>query len=491
MKTIYTLFTKRSRNIFEALLLVINLLFSNWLCSQQTMSLGNLRFVLPDETATMDSRTIRMKMAKGINSSLNFNLVGGVAFTQQAIPDFKVRKMDVYYSSEDSKAHLKINRKDIVIPLEMFELQPIVNFADSEDEVVVTLFGTSYGTINNQKSQQILFHPAFIDNIMGLRLLQVDAMTMLGGRNGEFPIFEKDSYCLTKSEREKYELLYKQLESRGSSYSNNAIEAYLQIKSIIGGSGTNSYIYTDIDEPIHFSIVNDSVMFSGMPYYQFNNRVENEINPLFCYYNITKTDRVKLASYIESLSKLTTLVLIWQRIYPDYSTSNILSILQNMDNLTYSQREMFKSEVEKHYYYYSTSQLILVAYYKCFNVFTKLDNQPGKTDEQKAHEFVQRIQEKQKDLDPELAQAIQSALAIEFPMCAVNVETTNNLRERPELVRQLNPIVYQEVDDICQWGALFRYIKANYPSAWQKFVKQVNEIKSDAPTVKTPIYRIQ
>lgn len=461
MKTL-DLLKKSFRNMILMGTMIVNLFSVTWLSAQQTMSLGNLRFVLPDETATRASRTIRMRMAGADNiSSLYYNIVGGIAFTQQAVPDFNVRDVDVYYSSEDNKAHISINGQYIIIPLEMFELQPIVNYANSEDEVLMTLYGGWYGTINNSESQEILFHPAFIDNMMGLRLLQVDAMTMLEGKNGEFPVIDGGTLCMTNSESEKYSKLNQQLEGKGSNYIDNGRKAYQEIIQILP-SNISSYIYTDINQPIHFSIDNNSISFSGLPYYQFSTIAENDVDPLSYYYYmkfVFNNYENLLPSIIESQRELII------EIYEPYFNEEEMTAL--LDTLQSSYEE----------YYASIAK-----------AFAEFDNQPGKSDEQKANELIQKIQEGLQELEmPELTQLIQSDLSLAFPMQVSANEVTNELIKRPELIRQLNPIVYQEVDDICHWSALFRFVKTSNLSAWTKFVSQVNAATPEGPAVKTPI----
>lgn len=456
MITFVSLLKNAARNIVLVAIMVFNLLSANLVDAQQTMRLGNLRFVLPNASATTASRTIRMKIPSAGLSSLSYYIVGGIAFGQQAVPSFTVQDLDIYYSTSERKAHLVINGNNIVIPLEMFELQPIVNFSNSDDEVLVTLYGSMYGVMNNSESEEIIFHPAFIDNIMGLRLLQVDALTMLDGRNGEFPIFEENDYCLTDSERKKYNLLNKLFKAKGSSYEDNAQKAYQEISSMI--TNVSSYIYTDIDQPINFSILDCKVEFSGLPYYQFSKVVENEFDKLtyyyscryFCY-NYEEIVQEMVDSYIEVMKD-------------DFSKSQ-------MDSL----REIIVPTLNEYYRAVSDE-------------FMSIEKQKNKTDEQKANELMKRFDESENQF---LVQLLLTQMSQIIPKQVSDTEITNRLKAKPELIRQLNPIVYQEVDDICQWSALFRYVKTKNPTAWNTFVSQINKVKPNAPSVKTPIRIIQ
>ena len=424
MNTLLSQLKSGIRNMVIAIAALVCIVPGSTLFAQQTMSLGSLQFVLPNSSATLASRTIRMKMAGANLSSLYYRLVGGIAFTQQAIPDFSVSSFDIYYSNTENVAYVTINGQRITIPVELFELQPIVNFADSENDVVMTMYGAQYGMINNCESQNILFHPAFIDNIMGLRLLQVDAMTYLGGNNGLFPIFSDDTFCLTQSERSLYRQMEDQLMLNNVCYKESGQSAFNRINYILKEGNVNTYIYTDINQPIHFSVNDRGISFKGLPYYQLSTADITEADPLIYYY-YTKT--------------------IFNLLSPFFT------------------EEQYKS-VEQFF------------------------NQPNKTDEQKAKELMERINEGFDAFgNPELSKTFYSLMAQSFPMFVSANDVTDELKADPDLIRQLNPIVYKEVDDICLWSAFFRYVKNNYKSKWNQFVTQVNSAKPDAPIVQTPI----
>lgn len=446
MNSFFLNLKQKFHNISIVVYLIVSISFSMTLVAQQTMSLGSLQFVLPNADATMASRSIRMKIANKNLNSLYYNLVGGIAFTQQAIPDFTVRQLDVYYSKSDNMAHMEINGQDIIIPLELFELRPIVNFANSDYDVVMTMYGKQYGIMNDSESQEILFHPAFVDDIMGLRLLQVDAMSILSGQNGCFPAYSKDTLCMTISERKKYVRLNAQFEKEGSNYLSKAKDAYHYINTIISRK-YESYIYTDINQPIHFNITNKSITFNGMPYYQFSKSTTNEMDPMMYYYQV----KYLLKNYDTYMK-------------PFFDLLDISGLHKDTIN---AYKEAIKVGL---------------------NSFSDIVNQSDKTDEQKADELMKLIYEGYDDLeDAELAQLCMGIISAACPFYVSADDITAELKSQSEIVRQLNPIVYQEVDDVCHWTALFRYIKTKNPSVWHQFVTQVNSSKQKVPKLLTPI----
>ena len=175
----------------------------------RSMSLGDLKFVLPSVGMQMASRTFDIKMATtGITSSM-FQKIGGVAFIQTAVPTFEIDGLELSCDIADNSASVAINDTVYELPLEVWQLQAIVNFADASGNAAVTLFGG--------KECRIKYHEAFIDNLMGLRLLQVDLMLskymketevgMLPAVNGEY-IFSPTESIRYESGKYKDEMLW-------------------------------------------------------------------------------------------------------------------------------------------------------------------------------------------------------------------------------------------------------------------------------------------
>ena len=440
MNTIFSSLARGIRRLTVAVATLVLSLQGSTLLAQQMMSIGDIQFALPNARSTMASRIIRMKMAGSNINSLYYYLVGGIAFTQQAIPDIKVNSLDMQYSTIDNSAYITINGNSITIPIHFFELKPIVNFANSDDDVVMTMYGAQYGEIHKEEKQDILFHPAFIDNMMGLRLLQVDALTLLSGMNGEFPIFDDGNYCLTFSEWTRYQRLCRQYEANGGSYIDNSQSVYSKIYDTLDEGNICSYIYTDLGQPIHFSIDNNKISFDGLPYYQFSTNSTNEIDPVVYYY--------WMKYFVNNYDKMLT---------PYYTKEMVASIK------------------------------IMMEPYTAF--FEELESRPNMSDEEKADELMALVNEGFDSIgrDSALALLYKTAMVQICPMLVSADDVTETLKRNATLVRQLNPIVYQEVDDICQWSALFRYVKANEPEVWSRFVSQVNAAGLKTPEVQTPI----
>lgn len=267
--------------------------------AQRSMSLGDLKFVLPSAGMRMAARTFDVKMATtGITSDM-FRTIGGVAFIQTAVPSFEIDALELSCDIADNSASVAINDTVYELPLEVWQLQSIVNFADASGNAAVTLYG--------DEESLIKYHKAFIDNLMGLRLLQVDlslSKQLLETEVGMFPAIHGE-YILSPNERNVYENgIYKnEMLSAYMSYTEDALyamEAYgfFDAKSILDAvkemsyeelsgvyystvviselmmyempvTDVYSYIYTDYGQPINFSSVGQNIVFEGSPYYLF------------------------------------------------------------------------------------------------------------------------------------------------------------------------------------------------------------------------------
>lgn len=291
--------------------------------AQRSMSLGDLKFVLPSAGMRMAARTFGIRMATtGITSDM-FRTIGGVAFIQTAVPSFEIDALELSCDIADNSASVAINDTVYELPLEVWQLQSIVNFADASGNAAVTLYGG--------KECRIKYHEAFIDNLMGLRLLQVDLM-LSGFLNefevGLFPALGGE-YIFSPGERSMYEsgkhknkklsnylrfmklvqrlydneenlkedlrFVYDSLVARDSTFGSMPYEKFFSVfldfrtKSYEEFAGAfyldrvlselsnyssqdpNTYIYTDYDQPINFSSTGQNIVFDGAPYYLFAN----------------------------------------------------------------------------------------------------------------------------------------------------------------------------------------------------------------------------
>ena len=286
---------------------------------------------------------------------------------QVAQPSFKIESFSLQCDTIKNSAFAIINGQRYELPLETWQLMPIVSYANSEYDAAVSLFGRRlFQDHGHTDTIRTLFHNAFIDNLLGLRLLQTDLL--LAGNylqneddRGKLPTFDGlETPILAESEK----MLY-----NPHVFVASSLNASINIEL---GEYYNSYVFTDFVD----SVTGDSIKF-------------------------------------------------------------------NVEDVCL--------KIEGHpYYYFIDKQIDTMA--TLLNLFKTIDNNKKPT-----HKIIKLT------------------------------ELTNDLREKHELVRDLNPIVYDAAVTTCQWTAFFRYAKENYPQNWDSFVKQVGNLQYDAPEVYTPI----
>ena len=181
------------------LLVISVVIMSVSVFAQQSMSLGDLEFVMPNEKVLRTNRTLHMKMARTGISSRVIAKVGGVAFIQTAEPDFNVKSLSLGVDYSNNAAYATINDSIYIIPLEIWELQSIVNYANQDNNAAVTLYGND--------DVRIQYHEAFIDNLMGLRILQADLMLtdfLKYSDRGKFPAYSDGEFIFSPNEKNRY-----------------------------------------------------------------------------------------------------------------------------------------------------------------------------------------------------------------------------------------------------------------------------------------------
>ena len=283
---------------FSGLIAILTVIASIPSSAQQSMSLGSLQFVMPSQKTMRTNRTIHMKMARTGISARIVARVGGVAFIQTAEPDFDISSLSLGIDYAKNSAFTVINDTTYTIPLEVWELQSIVNYANQEDNAAVTLFGDN-GT-------RIQYHDAFLDNLMGLRILQTDLILtrfLSPADRGKLPSYSDGKFILSpneerelKSWNHKDSLRLKELNrwnyidrlwydtpyDKVSQYYFDKVEK--RMKSI--GESWDSFIYTDYDQPIKFNHSYGKIEFDGRPYYRFTSSDPNLVDTLEMYYEL-------------------------------------------------------------------------------------------------------------------------------------------------------------------------------------------------------------
>jgi hypothetical protein len=69
-------------------------------------------------------------------------------------------------------------------------------------------------------------------------------------------------------------------------------------------------------------------------------------------------------------------------------------------------------------------------------------------------------------------------------------EYSARLSAQPDILRSINPQVWDAGVNLMRWSAFFRWVKRDYPAEWQRFLAQTKGIAVE-PALKTPTIRMQ
>ena len=180
--------------------------------------------------------------------------VGGVAFAGSAKPAALYNPSSVslsYQTSHPDGSRLEVRLGDnrARAPLPDWMLIPIARYVDSNYNACVSLFGPN--TTDNQ--YDIIYHPAFLDTLLGLRLLQADLLLIDLESTWQLPECNG-------------------VEALGSGEQrpvNMNRDAAIDIQNALAGRRFQSWVFTDGNVQTDFSVHDGKLSFVGAPYYHF------------------------------------------------------------------------------------------------------------------------------------------------------------------------------------------------------------------------------
>lgn len=409
--------------------------------AQQTMHLGKTPLLMPSEGMKIEQRSISMKTtAKGARA---FNYIGGVAFIQTAAPvnGFLFDSISLGCDLLSQTCYLTIDNARYAILLDAWMLQPIVNYVNDTSNAIVTLYGKG--------DAQILYHPAFVDKLLGLRLFQSDLMFCMNCFEkydmALLPTDENNNPIMAKSETKAYCSFneYKQKEAI-----DFVLAGFVNYQKR-SGKFANTYIYTDRDQKIEFAVKDGKFSLCGEPYYLFAN---------------TKSGKVDTASFIENMAGFK------KELYNNYLSYMYLLA-------TFNVPDSIVANVNKGNKYFEglTNRELLTMYNNMVSNYSRLD----------LYENLLNFLKEEYPLQKILLLQYVKMNVLPYPEELTNL--TNYIKSNSDSFKTINPIVYDAAIATCQWSAFFRYMKENNPNNWELFVRNVNQMQYDAPDTKTPI----
>lgn len=183
--------------------------------------------------------------------------VGGIASQGIAKPrtNLSFNNISVQYNPDQvdgKRLQINIDGQQIDHQLPDWMLIPIANFANSDYHAVVSLFGEQTDSIK----YDITYHPAFINTLLGVRLLHSDILFIDLGEFWKVP--EYDGEVIFSNEE--------RLPS-GTNHWNSPANAISDV--FVNGDDFQSWILLDLKTEFEFDVINNQLKLEGLPYYFF------------------------------------------------------------------------------------------------------------------------------------------------------------------------------------------------------------------------------
>jgi hypothetical protein len=236
--------------------LVVFLCCSQFIFGQSGLGILDLYH---DASLSLKARTITANASIG-NYTFH-SVVGGISFQTTATPAKNLENERVSLDYLDGKLVVTVGKQSYYPDLPVWQLAPIAIFANSAYSVA---FSASGDTVNN-KEAQCKYHPAFLNNLLGLRLFQADLLNQ-PDIIWNIPIDADRNYLLAQSEHN--------FTPRPDSLIMNTL-----YDDLIGDERNfTSYVLTDKAANITFDVNESTFKLSGNPYYYFTKTVADTAN---------------------------------------------------------------------------------------------------------------------------------------------------------------------------------------------------------------------
>lgn len=414
--------------------------------------------------------------------SYNFvGKVGGVNFEQVAVPDAETaaQTIELSYHKEaldGFRLLVKIGSTTFRPPIADWLLIPIAQFADSDFTSATSLFGEGP---ERENFYYIRYHPAFKDSLLGLRLLQADILLMnpehtssLPKRNGQVVLGYGELLPMKNPDNATLNTL----------------------ANIMNRQKATSWLLTDIDAPASFSIQDGEFRLRSFPYYYFWNRNEDVIHQYEekekIYNSREDAYHRKASRFKNRVSQFNDPVGRYQEkgaaynsqvaAYNRKATSSKNRVKQfndlvsrfNANNASVSKMKLdrLRAEIQR-----DKSELDALA--------SEVKRLKREFEAVKA--VIQGDKSELDALAQELKRLEMDLKEIESGMVNPMPALTTALKNRPDLLKDLNPVVVKVVRTTAGYASFFRYIKSNHPHTWKGFLQSIANV-TIRPAVQTP-----
>lgn len=213
---------------------------------------------LPPMYAPIKERTLEktFEAPKDLGDYDFLQQVGGVAFQCVARPEqgFPSGRLSLRYNAkkpDGRRLSLVAGKDTLVAALYDWQLVPIAKYADSKYQSCMSMFGPQ----TTQQAYHLVYHPALLNTLLGVRLSQCDALFFDLSEFWKLPEFGN-------------KLVLGAGESEGEQ--GSALQAALALSSVFQTEARyQAYVFTDAGEDVHIGRRGQTLALTGAPYYYF------------------------------------------------------------------------------------------------------------------------------------------------------------------------------------------------------------------------------
>ena len=391
-------------------------------------------------------------LARGLRQARFLGQIGGVAFDAEAKPaeGFNVTNLSLSYDPnqpDGKRLRISFDGREIAAPILDWRLIPTARFADSEFYSCVTLFGALNDADDGTKAlwqggQIINYHDEFVDTLIGLRLFQLD-MLILDEIAADLPKRKNDGYVLGADE------VKPDVELNRKGFSR--FHAYLQQLQQQTGEEYRSYVIHDFGSDIRFGTSGNSLFLTGDPQYFFwkPSGYSSDVEVKISQELRTAARKRQFSTRQWFISQLIERAREFEKDYDSEALFDDLPFLYE-EGFIDSLRELLalKADLERKKY---------------------LQRQPTAA----LRSLLINLRQTMEDEKP-------------LSLNGMSRDVSSHL----EMVRSINPAVWDTGVNVMRYAAFFRYCKRTSPQQWRSFITRIRQVReiSDPVTTPTVIY---
>lgn len=427
------------------------------------------------------------RLSRGLRSHSFRMKRGGVAFGESAVGIDGLKVTNIKYLKADSKGqqiedgerlYLQVSWPDgrkqtVVAPIYDWELIPIAKFADSDTDSCFTLFGELHDESERLNDARVMnYHPAFVDTLLGLRLMQADII--LFDENATDLPGEPDSV----NEGNINYLLGAGEEAPDLTFTEQVFEHMqqflVQLSNDSSGITHESYVICDEGQQVTVAVREGLLVLTGQPYWSCS-RSEPMLQLL------TKDDLLDVAQQIQQFEAEYR-----SQLYTEYA-AEIASAQKEPDADHHMISTLYRIVVDSQVRSMVAGSMKKFLISRCETILgsraEELLDEEYEADKESLSEeqlnakwdrayAVNRLGELSDEL---LSEAILRLMPI------YSDRLTDQIRQQ----KGINPVVYSALVKTMRYAALFRHVKEQAPEEFAAFLESIEDVPA-LPEVRTP-----